>query len=78
MMSTTTLDVLDVGETGRVLTVEGPAEVRHRLMEMGLTPGTSVRVVRFAPLGDPIDVEIRGYHLSLRKREANGVTLSKI
>lgn len=44
--------------------------LQHRLMEMGLLPGTPVRVVRMAPLGDPIDLEVRGYHLSLRKSEA--------
>jgi Fe2+ transport system protein FeoA len=44
-------------------------------MEMGLVPGTSVTVVRLAPLGDPIDVSVRGYHLSLRKSEARGVWL---
>ena len=41
-----------------------------RLLEMGLLPGTSLKLVRFAPLGDPIDVLVRGYHLSLRKSEA--------
>jgi Fe2+ transport system protein FeoA len=44
---------------------------------MGLTPGAAVRVVRFAPLGDPIDIEIRGYHLSLRKHEASSVGISE-
>ena len=54
----------------RVLSLGHTAPLRQRLMEMGLLPGTSVRVVRLAPLGDPIDLEIRGYHLSLRKSEA--------
>ncbi|NUP89782.1 MAG: ferrous iron transport protein A [Candidatus Sumerlaeia bacterium] len=44
--------------------------LQRRLMEMGLVPGTPVRVVRRAPLGDPIDLEVRGYHLSLRESEA--------
>ncbi len=77
MPTTTTLDTLDVGESGRVTRVTGPPDIRHRLMEMGLTPGAVVRVVRFAPLGDPIDVEVRGYHLSLRKREASQVALTR-
>ena len=47
---------------------KGPA--RRRIMEMGVTPGTSVKVIKAAPLGDPIEVNIRGYELSLRKEEA--------
>jgi Fe2+ transport system protein FeoA len=43
---------------------------------MGLTPGTYIKVVRFAPLGDPMDVEVRGYHLSLRRHEASQVSLT--
>jgi ferrous iron transport protein A len=77
-MMSDTLDTLRVGEQGRVTTVAGPADVRRRLLEMGLTPGTTVRVVRFAPLGDPMDVQVRGYHLSLRKHEASQVTLAKL
>ncbi len=76
-MASTTLDTLAVGEGGRVSAVVGSAEVRRRLLEMGLTPGCRVRVVRFAPLGDPIDVEVRGYHLSLRKHEARQITLDR-
>ncbi len=74
-MSSTTLDALSVGQTGRIAAVAGAPDVRRRLLEMGLTPGTRVRVVRFAPLGDPMDVEVRGYHLSLRKQEASQVSL---
>lgn len=76
-MSHTTLDTLRVGEGGRVTLLTGAADVRRRLLEMGLTPGTAVRVVRFAPLGDPMDIEVRGYHLSLRKEEARQVSLSR-
>ena len=76
-MPTMTLDTLDVGESGRVVTVSGPADVRRRLMEMGLTPGATVRLIRFAPLGDPIEVEVRNYRLSLRKQEASQVTLAR-
>jgi len=50
-----------------------PTEQRTRLMEMGLTPGAEVQIIRFAPLGDPIEIEVRGYRLSLRKREAEGI-----
>lgn len=46
-----------------------------RLLEMGLLPGTTVEVVRLAPLGDPIDLKVRGYHLSIRKHEAHLITI---
>lgn len=76
-MSATSLDNLNTGEAGRITALTGAADVRRRLLEMGLTPGTLLRVVRFAPLGDPIDVEVRGYHLSLRKDEARQVLLTR-
>ncbi len=75
-MSTVTLDSLKAGESGRISAISGTGEIRRRLMEMGLLPGSTVKVVRFAPLGDPIDVEIRGYHLSLRRSEASQVSLT--
>ena len=75
---TTTLNTLRPGETGRVTAVAGPTGLRRRLLELGLTPGAVIRMLRFAPMGDPIAIEIRGYHLSLRKREAKGVTLIKL
>ncbi|MDP0499428.1 MAG: FeoA family protein [Verrucomicrobiota bacterium JB022] len=46
-----------------------------RLMEMGLLPGTHIKVIRYAPLGDPMEVEVRGYYLSLRRREASGISV---
>jgi len=77
-MCSTTLDTLTQGQSGRISTVTGTADVRRRLLEMGLTPGAVVRVVRFAPLGDPIDIEVRGYHMSLRKHEASQIQLSSM
>ena len=47
-------------------------------MEMGLTPGSTITVEKIAPLGDPIDVRIKGYHLSLRREEAAGIKIEKI
>ena len=67
-----------VGQRGRVTGFDLPAEPRQRLLEMGLTTGTTFEVVRFAPLGDPIDIKVRGYHLSLRKHEAAGVKAARI
>ena len=65
-----TLDQLQAGDETNVLELNGAADTAHRLMEMGLLPGTPIKVVRFAPLGDPIEISVRGYHLSLRRTEA--------
>jgi len=61
---------LHPGEFGTIAAIGGEAEVRHRLLEMGLTSGTRVRLVRVAPLGDPVELHVRGYRLSVRKSEA--------
>ncbi len=66
----TTLANMQIGQCARVRQLSAESSVRHRLMEMGLVRGSRVKVVRFAPMGDPIDIEVRGYHLSLRKSEA--------
>ena len=67
-----------VGERGRVAGFNLPAEQRQRLLEMGLTVGAEFEVVRFAPLGDPLEVKVRGYHLSLRKKDASGVQVARL
>jgi ferrous iron transport protein A len=67
---------LAVGQSARVAQVEGVGEISIRLMEMGLVPGTELRVLGVAPLGDPLEIEIRGYRLSLRKSEAALVQLA--
>jgi ferrous iron transport protein A len=69
------LSDLRVGESGRVLAVSGADEVGCRLMEMGVTPGVEVRVLGTAPFGDPIEIEVRSYRLSLRKSEAARVEI---
>ncbi len=56
-----------------VVRIDIPIGQRGRLMEMGLLPGTSVELIRFAPLGDPVEIRLRGYHLSLRKHEAEQI-----
>jgi Fe2+ transport system protein FeoA len=60
----------------RVVAVDGPAPVVQRLLEMGLTEGTDVEVVRSAPLGDPLEVSVRGYRLSVRKDDARCVRVA--
>ena len=64
------LNQLGIGCRGSVFAVGGDAELRRRLLEMGFCNGASVEVVRRAPLGDPIEFRLRGYHLSLREEQA--------
>ncbi len=74
-MKSRPLGSLAVGESGRIVGFTLPDDLRQRLLELGLTKGTLCKVVRFAPLGDPLELEIRGYRLSLRKAEAEGVLI---
>ncbi|MCX8090412.1 MAG: ferrous iron transport protein A [Verrucomicrobiae bacterium] len=67
------LTALPPGSTGTVAEIKLPPEFRPRLMEMGLLVGTPVQLVRFAPLGDPVEIKVRGYHLSLRRHEADNI-----
>lgn len=67
------LNEFKVGEEGKILKVEAEGKIKRRLFDMGVTPGANVRLVKFAPLGDPIEVNLRGYELSLRKDEASKV-----
>jgi ferrous iron transport protein A len=67
---------LAMGETGQVAQVSGDDEIARRILEMGVTPGAKIRRVGTAPLGDPIEIELRGYRLSLRKSEAEHVELA--
>jgi ferrous iron transport protein A len=69
------LNTLGVGGCGNVLAVGGTPEIRRRLLEMGFCSGTHVEVVRRAPLGDPIEFRLRGYHLSLRAEQAQFVQI---
>ena len=61
---------LAIGGLATVTEIKVPPEHRARLLEMGLLVGTPVELVRFAPLGDPLEIKVRGYHLTLRRREA--------
>ena len=62
-----------LGQKATVAEIKLPPESRPRLMEMGLLVGTSVELVRFAPLGDPVEIKVRGYNLTLRKHEAEQI-----
>jgi len=65
-----TLNEVKVGETAKVVRLHGEGAVKRRIMDMGLTKGTAVTVRKIAPLGDPIELTVRGYELSIRKDEA--------
>ena len=67
------LDRLTPGERGVIARLGGDPSVARRLMELGLVPGTEVTLVRRAPLGDPIELTVRGVHLSLRRSEAGHI-----
>ncbi len=69
------LSQLTVGEKGTVLAVRGEGAVRRRLFDMGITPGAEIYLRKKAPLGDPIEISLRGYELTLRKSEAANVEI---
>lgn len=71
-----TLNSMAPGERGTVARISAMTpNVRQRLMEMGLIKGTTIELVRYAPMGDPIEVKIKGYRLSLRREEAESVII---
>lgn len=72
-----TLDELGVDETATIHNVDGARAFRLRLLELGLVPGTAVRKVRVAPLGDPIEVAVRGGRLSVRRAEARAIEVQR-
>jgi ferrous iron transport protein A len=67
------LTSLAAGAAGTVTAINVPPASRPRLMEMGLLVGTPVELIRFAPLGDPVEIKVRGYHLTLRRHEAEHI-----
>jgi ferrous iron transport protein A len=71
------LSYLAPGEKGHVLGLRGDPETRQHLLEMGFTVGTPIDFLRIAPLGDPITVRVRGYHLSLRRQEADAIWMRR-
>ena len=65
-----TLKEIKIGGTARVVKVHGEGAVRRRIMDMGITRGVEIKITKVAPLGDPLEVTVRGYELSLRKEDA--------
>ncbi len=70
------LTELALGKTATVVEIKVPATAQARLMEMGVLTGTPIELVRFAPLGDPVEIKVRGYNLSLRRHEAEQILVS--
>ena len=73
-----TLNDLSVGKSGRVLAVGGEKVLRRRLLEMGITPRTVVTVKKTAPMGDPLELQLRGYVLALRLEDAEKIAIEEI
>lgn len=71
------LSELEVGEKGRIMKIGGNTSLKKRLLDMGLTPRTEIKVIRKAPLKDPVDFEIKGYQISLRRDEADHILVEK-
>lgn len=69
------LDTFAIGEKGVVKIVTGERKIKRRLFDMGITPGVEIMLRKKAPLGDPIEITLRGYELTLRKAEANYVLM---
>lgn len=65
-----TLKEMKPGQSGQVVSIGESGPLKRRIMDMGITPGVEVQVVKVAPLGDPVEIRVRGYELSLRKEEA--------
>ncbi len=77
-MNKKTLDLIEPEFSVKVLKVTGRKSSRKRILDMGLTPGTLVDVIRRAPLGDPVEFKLKGYNLTLRKKEAETVLVELV
>jgi Fe2+ transport system protein FeoA len=75
---TTILSDLAPGTKAKIVKINGDGETRRRIVDMGMTPGTLIEVERIAPLGDPMEVKVKGYHLSLRLVEAGTVAVEPL
>lgn len=73
-----TLDQIAVGKEAKIISVGGTGELRVRLLDMGLIPNTVVRVQKVAPMGDPIEIHLRGYELTIRKEDAARIDVVQI
>jgi len=67
------LTELPIGKSARIINVDGEGKLRRRLLEMGILPHTNIKIEKIAPFGDPIEIEIRGFNLSIRKEDAQNI-----
>lgn len=78
MLATTTLDMLKTGELGTIKKIKNSSKFKRRLVEMGFLANSKIRVIKFAPMRDPAEYAIYGYHVSIRRREAADIIVEKI
>ena len=72
-----TIDDLKIGQCGIIANVGGEGALRLRFLDMGLIPGTQVRLQKVAPMGDPIQIQVRGYELTIRREDAQKIALKE-
>ncbi len=77
MLKVARLNELEIGEKGKVIKVNGKGEINRRIRDMGIVPGALIEVETKATLGDPIEIKVKGYHLTLRSSEAAGIDIEK-
>ena len=73
-----TINDLKIGQSGVIATVGGEGPLRLRFLDMGLIPGTKVTLQKIAPMGDPIQIHLRGYELTIRREDAKQITLQEV
>ena len=73
-----TIDDLKIGQQGTIAAVGGEGALRLRFLDMGLIPGTQVRLQKVAPMGDPIQIQVRGYELTIRREDARRISLREV
>ena len=73
-----TIDDLKIGQSGTISVVGGEGALRLRFLDMGLIPGTKVQLQKIAPMGDPIQIQVRGYELTIRRDDARKIILQEI
>ena len=73
-----TLDKIPIGKEVKIVKVGGEGELRNRLLDMGIIPKTVVKVQKVAPMGDPIEIHLRGYELTIRKEDAGKIEVTEL
>lgn len=72
------LSTMMPGEKVRVVKLDTQGTLKKKIMDMGITKGTVIQIVKFAPLGDPMEILVRGYNLSIRKQDAQGIIVERV